>query len=66
MLAGACVLFSACGPMEEPPMVAARRTLYFTADDGVHGREPWASEGAEGSQPSGLTPLGGKVIFTTR
>lgn len=51
--------------------------IIFSADDGVHGREPWLSDGTEqgtqlmvdlkqgpvGSFPVGFTPFGTKVLF---
>src|SRR5215203_2208846 len=52
-------------------------TFFFTADDGVHGNEPWISDGTaagtvllkdlnpgfDGSRAYGFTPLGGSVFF---
>ena len=51
--------------------------LFFTANDGVHGDEPWVSNGtaagtqmladiipgSQGSDPSDLTPVGNDVDF---
>ena len=52
-------------------------TLFFTAQDGIHGRELWKSDGtgrapswsrtsiqAHGSSASSLTAVGGTLFFT--
>jgi ELWxxDGT repeat protein len=59
-------------------LTAEGNRLFFTATDGVHGRELWRSDGTgagtalvydatpgpNGSGPSDLTDVGGKVFFT--
>jgi len=56
---------------------AVGNTLFFAADDGIHGRELWQSDGTEagtvlaaeifpgttGSEPHDLTAFGGKLFF---
>lgn len=66
------------GDSEPGRLVHGDRVLFFTSDDGVHGREPWVSTGTggrgtslvkdlhpgpEGSEPSALTPVGDRVFF---
>jgi ELWxxDGT repeat protein len=59
-------------------LTAVRGKLFFTADDGIHGRELWTSDGTRAGTvlvknivpgtgddgPSNLTPVGGKLFFT--
>jgi ELWxxDGT repeat protein len=69
------------GPGDSKPqeLVAAEGGLFFTADDGVHGRELWKSSGTGGpgpflvkdlrpgvatSSPRHLTVAGGRLFFT--
>ena len=68
------------GPPDSQPqdLTAVGSTLYFVADDGVHGRELWKSDGtssgtslvadlvpgAVSSGPGQLTPVGDKLFFT--
>jgi ELWxxDGT repeat protein len=63
-----------------PALTAVGSTLFFTADDGVHGNELWSSDGSEDGtvlvkdiQPGGyasdadsLTDAGGTLFFTAR
>ena len=64
---------------EPRSLVQGEHVLFFTADDGVHGREPWMStgtggrgtflvqelhSGSTGSQPEELTRVGDRVFFT--
>lgn len=58
-------------------LTAIQGRLYFTADDGVHGRELWVSDGTEagtrmvrdiregslGSEPTNITAIKGQVAF---
>ncbi len=62
---------------EPEALTSAGRTLYFVADDGIHGKELWRSDGTErgttivsdinpgegGSDPSELTDVGGTLFF---
>jgi ELWxxDGT repeat protein len=67
------------GPSSDPQQLAAvNGTLFFVADDGVHGRELWQSDGTEagtnlvrdiaagaaGANPQNLTAVGGVLYFT--
>ncbi len=81
---GAGAALAACGnphtPTSNPSdFVEAGGKLFFTAGDGVHGRELWASDGtkagtvlvkdikpgrARGSFPYSLTDVGGRLFFT--
>jgi ELWxxDGT repeat protein len=61
-----------------PDHVAGQGRVFFIGDDGVHGEEPWTSDGTEagtgalgdvrpgslGSEPRWLTALGGDLYFT--
>ncbi len=63
---------------EYPTVVARDGWLYFTADDGVHGNEPWVTDGTtagtvlladiragpEGSRPEWLTIADSVLYFT--
>jgi len=67
------------GDQNLPPggLVVAGGLLFFTADDGIHGRELWVSDGTPGgivmvrdinpglpsSAPSGLTAFAGRLFF---
>src|SRR5215208_3127821 len=65
------------GSFPEQP-VNVNGTLFFTADDGVHGRELWASDGTEagtrlvkdlvpgssGSFPEEMVAVGGTLFFS--
>ena len=61
-------------------LTAVGGTLFFTADDGIHGEELWKSDGTRagtvlvkdihpgdyGSDPSSLTDVRGTLFFTAR
>ncbi|MDX2212194.1 MAG: hypothetical protein SFY66_02785 [Oculatellaceae cyanobacterium bins.114] len=62
---------------ENPPLFQFNNKLYFTADDGTHGRELWVSDGTptgtrmlqdinlgrNGSNPANFTQFGGRLYF---
>jgi ELWxxDGT repeat protein len=68
------------GPASSSPssLIAAGGRVFFAADDGVHGVEPWVSDGTEGgtqlvqdlspgpasSSPSEFARQGGTIYFT--
>jgi ELWxxDGT repeat protein len=66
------------GDSSPGPMVNVNGTLFFSADDGVHGRELWKSDGtaagttlvadinpgANASNPSNLTAVGNTLFFS--
>src|SRR5919107_1041055 len=67
-------------PSSPSNLVDVGGTLFFTADDGIHGTELWRSDGTRtgtarvkdikpgvgGSDPSSPTDVGGALFFTAR
>ena len=70
------------GPVRYGPgrnVFGASGTVYFMADDGLHGRETWITDGTTGgtrlladldpggsSDPHGFVEMGGRIYFTPR
>ena len=68
------------GPAATPNLTVVDGTLFFTANDGTHGRELWKSDGTRGGHgpgqghqpgraycrqhPSSLTAMGGQLFFS--